>query len=273
MPEESKQKDKDAQGKEPQATRRGKVKGFFREHPTFFLTLMYVDLTGIGILYTLIFYRQFGINIFDFAEIGDFLLAAFKAPAITFLVLLAQVLLIILFTLILRPLLAQVWSLLSVLLSEIGIYWAVVAWRKLVEGHLMDSFRQRRASEGQRNTQQSDVSDEKLYARIGYLITATVLLGAVALTVLTIVTAIVPLRLAVSQAEAVKQGEQAQVTVQYRQFGSSTKQVTERGLQYIGSTQRAVFFYDVNDKDNETENHTLVIPQAQIVSIEVPDSR
>jgi hypothetical protein len=79
----------------------GKDKGFFREHPTFFLTLMYVNLTGIGILYSLIFYRQFGINIFDFAEIGDFLLAAFKASAVTFSAVLAQVFVVGVSTLIL----------------------------------------------------------------------------------------------------------------------------------------------------------------------------
>jgi hypothetical protein len=74
-----------------QANNGGTVRSFFRENPTLLLSLMCVDLTGIGILYSLIFYRQFGINIFDFAEIGDFLLAAFKAPGVTFSVLLAQV--------------------------------------------------------------------------------------------------------------------------------------------------------------------------------------
>jgi hypothetical protein len=53
--------------------------------------------------------------------------------------------------------------------------------------------------------------------------------------------------------------------VQYRAFSSSAGQVTEPGLQVIGSTQKAIFFYDVNNK------RTIVIPQGQVVSIEVPE--
>jgi hypothetical protein len=55
------------------------------------------------------------------------------------------------------------------------------------------------------------------------------------------------------------------MTVQYRSFSSSTEQVTKPRLELIGATQTVVFFYDVADE------HTLVIPQAQIVSIEVPE--
>jgi hypothetical protein len=101
-----------------QETRRSKVKEFFRDNPTLVLTLMYVDLTGIGILYSFVFYGQFEINIFDFAEIGDFLLAAFKAPAVTFFVLLVQVLVVVLFTLIVRPLLARARRELPTLLAQ-----------------------------------------------------------------------------------------------------------------------------------------------------------
>jgi hypothetical protein len=50
----------------------------FLEHSTFFLSLLYGLLTAIGIFYSYILYRQFRINIFDYAEIGDFLLAAFR---------------------------------------------------------------------------------------------------------------------------------------------------------------------------------------------------
>jgi hypothetical protein len=39
---------------------------------------MYVLVTAIGIIYSGILYQRFGINIFDFAEMNDLLLAAFK---------------------------------------------------------------------------------------------------------------------------------------------------------------------------------------------------
>jgi len=206
MTEESKQADRGTRESEQKDNGGGANKGFFRENPTLALTLMYVDLTGIGIFYSLIFYRQFGINIFDFAEIGDFLLAAFKSPAITFSVLLAQILLI------------------SVPLSIL-----LLAGR--VQGHWQ------------------------------FLILANVVAGGIGLLILSIT---LPLFLARYQAETIKQGEQPQVTAQYRKFSDSAGQVTKPGLELIGTTQKVVFFYDVNNK------RTLVIPQAQLVSIEVP---
>lgn len=45
------------------------------DNPTFVSSLLYLYVTGAGILYSFILYRQFRINIFDYSEIGDFLLA------------------------------------------------------------------------------------------------------------------------------------------------------------------------------------------------------
>src|SRR5215208_6297022 len=52
-----------------------------RKNPPLVLTLLYVYATGVGMFYSWSFYRGFGINIFDYAEIGDFLLAALKNPS------------------------------------------------------------------------------------------------------------------------------------------------------------------------------------------------
>jgi hypothetical protein len=54
------------------------------------------------------------------------------------------------------------------------------------------------------------------------------------------------------------------MAVQHRNFSRSAEQLTEPGLHLIGATQNTVFFYDVNEK------RTIMIPQSQIVSIEVP---
>jgi hypothetical protein len=214
LTQESQQKDSSAQGND-ENNRWGKVKTFFRENPTFVLTVMYVDLTGIGILYSWLLYRQFGINVFDFAEIGDFLLVAFKAPAVTFSALLAQVLFVALPFIIVR-----VFSLLGLAL-QFGTAFAVI-----------------------------------------FLLTITL---------------VIPLGLAYSQADAIKQvDEQAQATVRYRTFsGPSSGQVTKSGVALIGSTQKVVFFYDVDENHARTPiviaRTTIVIPHAQIVWIEVPD--
>jgi hypothetical protein len=96
MTEEPKQADRDAQGTELKDyitaainaalsrlwdKRLGdKAKKFLGNHPTLVLTLLYLYVTAIGIIYSAILYGRFGINIFDYAETADFLLAAFKNP-------------------------------------------------------------------------------------------------------------------------------------------------------------------------------------------------
>ena len=58
-------------------------------HATLVLTLLYLYAAAIGMIYSGVLYGRFGINIFDYSEIGDFLLAAFKNP-IVFLVVVLQ---------------------------------------------------------------------------------------------------------------------------------------------------------------------------------------
>ena len=59
-----------------------------REHPTLVVTLAYLGLTAIGMIRDLWFYRYFGINILDYSEPGDFLLAAMRNPVVIVLSLL-----------------------------------------------------------------------------------------------------------------------------------------------------------------------------------------
>jgi hypothetical protein len=190
-------------------------RSFWSENPTVVLSLMYADLTAIGILYSLFYYRQFGINIFDFAQIVDFLLAALKAPGVTIAVLIVQLPLYFLLSLLFR---------------------------------LFSRFR-------------SDIFEDFDLELLVYLAGFITLVGVLAVT-----TVMVPLYLARSQADAIKQGKQSQaVTVQQRKYSKSAEQVTEPGLRLIGATQNAAFFYDADPK------RTLVIPHAQLVSIEVPE--
>ena len=56
-----------------------------REHPTLVLTLAYLGLTAVGLMRDWWFYRYFGINILDYSETGDFLLAAIRNPLVILL--------------------------------------------------------------------------------------------------------------------------------------------------------------------------------------------
>lgn len=53
-----------------------------REHPALLVSAIYVFATAIGMFFSWSFMRNFGVNIFLYAEIGDFLLASFKDPVI-----------------------------------------------------------------------------------------------------------------------------------------------------------------------------------------------
>ena len=66
-------------------------------------------------------------------------------------------------------------------------------------------------------------------------------------------------------ASSIKAGETPSVDVRYRSFKGSAGQVTVPSLGLIGATEKAAFFYDVDHK------RTIVIPQAQLVSIVVPE--
>src|SRR5215207_9949106 len=80
MPEGRKEKDEDAQGNEQKDDSSGKVKEFFLDNPTLVLSLLYLYASAIGMGYSAVLYGRFGINIIDYSEISDFLLAAFKNP-------------------------------------------------------------------------------------------------------------------------------------------------------------------------------------------------
>jgi hypothetical protein len=187
--------------------------GFFLEHFAVLLSLLYGWFTVIGIFYSYILYRQFRINIFDYAEIGDFLLAPFR-NRVTLLVL---------------------GSLLVFIVIEAVFLYA------------LDRYRNRR-----------------------WLSTIIIIVPALTFGVFMGFAVSVP-NSVVETAHSIKQGKQPRVDVRFSSSSGSADQTTEPRLVFIGATQRAAFFYDVNDIDNEKDNNTLVIPQSQIVSIEVPE--
>jgi hypothetical protein len=51
-----------------------------KEHPALLISLVYVAASAIGMIYSWDYLRRFGINVFHFAQIGDFLLGSLKEP-------------------------------------------------------------------------------------------------------------------------------------------------------------------------------------------------
>jgi hypothetical protein len=237
MAREPKQEDRDTQRSKDEDNRWSKVLQYFLDNPTLVVTLFYLYFTAIGMLYSAVLYRNFGINIFDFSEIADFLLAAFKNPI---------------------ALLAPGVQLVAYYITRYLDYLAPGSrgWmRRRVERRRFERERRHEADEG--STSGTIRTEEETRKPLA-------LIGTRSLLVVSFVVAFT-LILASGAATSIKDGNNPTVDIRYRSFSGSAGQVTEPNLTLIGATQKAVFFYDVDEK------RTIVIPQAQIVSIEVPD--
>lgn len=52
----------------------------FREHPALLVSAFYVAASVIGMFYAWSYLRHFGLNVFNYAQISDFLIASLKEP-------------------------------------------------------------------------------------------------------------------------------------------------------------------------------------------------
>lgn len=71
---------------EPQSSFLGML---LRRHPALLFSALYVIASTIGMVFSWDYLRRFGINVFNYAQIGDFLLASLKEPMTWGLVFLA----------------------------------------------------------------------------------------------------------------------------------------------------------------------------------------
>jgi hypothetical protein len=63
----------------------------FREHPALLISALYVAASIVGMFWSWAFLRNFGINVFMYAQVSDFLIASLKEPFTWVLVVLAVV--------------------------------------------------------------------------------------------------------------------------------------------------------------------------------------
>jgi hypothetical protein len=204
-----------------------KIKGYLLDNPTLALTLLYLYVTAVGMLYSAVLYGRFGINIFDYSEIADFLLAAFKSP----IALVA----------------AGIQVALLYMMTYIVMWWRTPERERDYEARAISPL---------------EPVKSMLMARPPMLMARTRVLAVIFLAVIFLAGTCL---FAIVRASSIKNGNKPTVEVRYRSFSGSAGQVTVPGLEFIGATQRAAFFYDVDDK------RTIVIPQSQLVSIEVPE--
>ena len=66
-----------------------------REHPALLVSAFYIAASVIGMFYSWAYLRHFGINIFNYAQISDFLLVSLKEPSTWALVALAVALVLL----------------------------------------------------------------------------------------------------------------------------------------------------------------------------------
>ena len=54
---------------------------FLVANPSLLVPMLYILISGTGLLYQYLLFSRFGINVLDYAHAKDFLLVAFKTPA------------------------------------------------------------------------------------------------------------------------------------------------------------------------------------------------
>ena len=69
------------------------LRSVLREHPALLVSALYISASVIGMFYSWVFLRRFGINVFNYAQISDFLIASLKEP-FTWALVVAAVLLV-----------------------------------------------------------------------------------------------------------------------------------------------------------------------------------
>ena len=67
------------------SAKRSPVAEIARAHPTLLITLAYLTLTAVGLVYDAWLYMYFRINIIEYSETSDFLLAAVRTPLVIIL--------------------------------------------------------------------------------------------------------------------------------------------------------------------------------------------
>lgn len=197
----------------------GSTARFFREHPAMLGSLLYLLVTCMGMVYSFVLYKSFGINIFDFAEINDLLLAAFKDLA------------------------AFIMSMFTIALCiSFPMLWSTIFARR----------RRRMSSVG--NNSPLFMTDRMNSAMTLVMVPVTLIYAFVP-----------PYLFASSEARSIRNNSERPVIVSYRLTTSTSAQpAVESNVELIGATEKVAFFYDPGDE------RTLVIPHAQIISIEFP---
>jgi CHASE3 domain sensor protein len=280
-----------------------KVKDFFLSNPTLVVTLLYLYVTAFGMFYSALLYGKFGINIFDYSEVADFLLAGFKnwIAFVSAALLAATGVALAVYTTIrvknqTRALRTSADVAKTVVDAELAKkedladqrqrdtgkgslrekyeeYLRKMAVAEASSHRIEDPDRGRWFEEQIREIDESVKNDaRKLLESVGEeeetlrkrLRERMVLIITMVPVSIFLSSVLLPYYSATTTASEIKQGEHTVVDVRYRSFKGSAGQVTVPGLELIGATQKAAFFYDVDGE------RTIVIPQAQIVSIEVP---
>lgn len=212
-------------------------------------------------LYSWVLYGRFGINIFDYSEIGDFLLAGFK----NHVAFLSAGLLSAMGAALLFYRASAERSRLRAAKQHTKMWWEEFLRREAESRgeEIPEEERLKLRESVRREAEMAIKRSEERWLELQRRATVTIVVIIVSTIVFS--SLILPYFSATKTASFIKHGEHPAVDVRYRSFSGSAGQVTEPDLSLIGATQKAVFFYDVNDK------HTLVIPQSQIVAIEVPE--
>jgi hypothetical protein len=204
---------------------------FFREHPAIAGSLLYLQVTTVGVVYSWNLFRHFDINIFDYAEANDFLLAAFKDPIVFML---------------------STFTIFLIFLPTAMIY----LWRMFNPATMSE-------------TPAEEKSAEVLTGWVRFLYAGWVrsLYAVFILAFIVGYTLVPPLLISNGAADRLQSSSyEPLTTVQYRATSGSDEQTTEKGLRVIGTTQNFVFFYDKNENRTLIIPNAQIVEMKQSVT-------
>jgi hypothetical protein len=207
-------------------------------------------VTTVGVVYSWALFRRFEINVFNYAEANDFLLAAFKDPVVFGMSM---------FTIIFFPAM--------VMLVRMYLLWRAHRSNRYTAAEWLEDAT---ASESAKPA--PPIPAPPIPADATVVIVRLIVSWGLPIFVFIVFTysLLPPYVFANFAANDLQSSSYEPLTsVQYKATSGSNEQTTETGLRLIGTTQSFVFFYDKNDeKTNKEKPRTLIIPNAQIVEME-----
>ena len=220
-----------------------KIYNSFLKRPAIGGSCIYIFVSSVGVIYSWVLFREFQINIFDFAETNDFLLIAFKEP------LLFLVPLIIILSGLIIPYIYKYSSGFSKYLFNIIMLNIFKLISETKVSGILESL-----------TRGLSTPFDSFVRYVTSSVSYVYILGGILLMFY------LPYNGAKNFTAAHIKQKEPTINLVYEEGKQSSTSVIKLKSILIGSTEKFMFFY-VRSEDHASEGRTIIIPISKIISI------